>query len=198
MHKIKPQKEDMQLDIQRIFENVRRDSSLLSTLNIEDLLAKVGGIREEKSDYLEGKTLTDILEEKITVLEGLEIYGEEQQKILEKLTDYRYIKNIYELHKGKHIRWITPKKRPIVLERGALLSEIKFTDMGTNLQCLRYDQRTYQIRMDDRIIFQKMSTEELLLLTIYENIKNGKIGHGASKASPQARTEGPSVQRHHP
>ena len=179
------------LDIKTIFENVQRDTSLLSTIDIDELLSKV-----EKSDYLKGKTLQDIFEEKQTILEGLETENIEQ--ILQKLEDYRYIKNIYELHKGKHIRWITPKKRPIVLERGALLSEIKFTDMGTNLQCLRYDQRTYQIRMDDRIIFQKMSTEELLLLTIYENIKNGKIGHGASKASPQARTEGPSVQRHHP
>lgn len=158
------------LDVKTIFENVQRDTSLLSTLDIKELLTKV-----EKSDYLEGKTLSDILEEKETVLEGLGLNQQEQSAMLEKLTDYRYIKNIYELHKGKHIRWIMLNKQPMILERGAILSDIKFTDMGTNLQCLRYDQRVYQIRMDDRIIFQKMNTEELLLLTIYENIQNGRI-----------------------
>ena len=158
------------LDIQTIFENIKRDTSLLSNVDIEELLARV-----EKSDYVEGKTVTDILEEKVAVLEGLGLNRGEQATMLEKLADYRYIKNIYELHKGKHIRWILPNKRPLVLERGAILSDIKFTDSGTNLQCLRYDQKTYQIRMDDRIIFQKMNTEELLLLTIYENIQNGRI-----------------------
>lgn len=158
------------LDIQTIFENVKRDTSLLSNIDIEELLEKV-----EKSDYLEGKTLTDILEEKVAVLEGLGLNSGEQATMLEKLADYRYIKNIYELHKGKHIRWILPNKRQLVLERGAILSDIKFTEVGTNLQCLRYDQKIYQIRMDDRIIFQKMNTEELLLLTIYENIQNGRI-----------------------
>lgn len=154
-----------------ILENVRKDTSLLSSINVNELLSKI-----EKSDYLEGKTLRDILEEKITILEGLDLEKAEKESILEKLTDYRYIKNIYELHKGKHIRWIKPGKSPVVLERGAILSDIVFTDKGTNLQCLRYDQRIYQIKMDDRILFQKMNTEELLILTIYENIQNGKIG----------------------
>ena len=149
------------LDIKTIFENVQRDTSLLSTIDIDELLSKV-----EKSDYLKGKTLQDIFEEKQTILEGLETENIEQ--ILQKLEDYRYIKNIYELHKGKHIRWINLQKRPIVLERGAILNDIKFTDKGTYLQCLRYDQRVYQIKMDDMILFQKMNTEELLLLTIYE------------------------------
>lgn len=157
-------------DIQLIFENVKRDTSLLSTIDIKDILSKI-----EKSDYLEGKTSTDILEEKIAVLEAMDLSDEERTLMLEKLKDYRYIKNIYELHKGKHIRWINMKKKPFVLERGAVLSNIIFTDMGTNLQCMRYNDYVYQIRMDERIIFQKMTIEEMLLLTIYENIKNGRI-----------------------
>lgn len=156
------------LDIKSIFEHVQRDTSLLATLDVDSLLAKI-----EKSDYLEGKTMSDITEEKQAVLEGLGVG--DNSGILEKLADYRYIKNIYELHKGKHIRWIRPSVRPLVLEKGAILSDIKFTDYGTNLQCRRYDQRIYQIRMDDRILFQKMNPEELLLLTIYENLQNGRI-----------------------
>jgi hypothetical protein len=171
------------------------DPNLLSTIDIDKLLES---LENDKNDYLENKTMKIVTDEIYETIQQIPIPQKIRFDYCKKLVGYRLVDDVHELHKGKHIRWIIPKKRPIILERGAILSDIKFTDMGTNLQCLRYDQRTYQIRMDDRIIFQKMSTEELLLLTIYENIKNGKIGHGASKASPQARTEGPSVQRHHP
>ena len=161
-----------QLDLKTIFENVQRDASLFSTLDIKELLDKM-----EKSSYLEGKTMRDIQEEKVAVLEGLG--AENSAEILEKLKEYRYIKNTYELHKGKHIRWIKIGQRPIVLNRGAVFTDFLFHDKGTNLQCLQYGyggkRNTFQIRMDEHIIFQKMSTEELLLLTIYENIQTGKI-----------------------
>jgi hypothetical protein len=158
------------MDIQAIFENMRKDSSLLANLDINEILKNM-----EKSDYLEGRTLQDILEEKNTVLEGLDIKTEMQENMIEKLTDYRYIKNIYELHKGKHIRWIKIKDYPPVLNKGAILSDIKFNDQGTYLQCLRYDQKVFQIKMDDHIIFQKMNVEELLLLTINDKIKHDKL-----------------------
>mgnify|MGYP001426120279 CR=1 FL=1 len=162
--------ESSQLDIKTIFENIKKDNSLIAKLDINEILSKV-----EKSEYLEGKTINDILEEKITILNGLDITTIEQKNMLDKLLDYRYIKNIYELHKGKHIRWIKYGVTPIKLDRGAILSDIKFTNTGTILQCRRYDQKIYQIKMDDHIIFQKMNNEELLLLTIYENIQKGKI-----------------------
>lgn len=158
------------LNIKSIFEHVQKDTTLLSTLDIPDLLNKI-----EKSDYLEGKTLQDIQEEKIAVLEGLDLPTQTLTNILEKLTEYRYIKNIFELHKGKHIRWIKLGTTVPSLDRGAILSDIKFTDSGTNLQCLRYDYRVFVIKMDDRILFQKMNTEELLLLAVNEHIKTGKI-----------------------
>jgi hypothetical protein len=158
------------MDIQAIFENMRKDSSLLANLDIGEILKNM-----EKSDYLEGRTLQDILEEKNTVLEGLDIKKETQENMIEKLTDYRYIKNIYELHKGKHIRWIKIKDYPTVLNKGAILSDIKFNDKGTYLQCLRYDQKVFQIKMDEHIIFQKMNVEELLLLTINDKIKHDKL-----------------------
>lgn len=156
------------LNIKTIFEHMKKDTTLLANLDIPDLLSKI-----EKSDYLEGKTLRDIHDEKAAILEGLELLEIERATMMEKLEEYRYIKNIFELHKGKHIRWI--KFRGAELERGAILTDIKFTDTGTNLQCLRYDNRIFVVKMDDRIIFQKMNTEELLLLAVNEYIQSGRI-----------------------
>jgi hypothetical protein len=100
------------MNIQEIFENVKKDTSLLATLNMNEILKEVEG-----SEYLENKTLIDILKEKIDALDGLdEIDATERQTVLNKLLDYRYVKNIYELHRGKHIRWILINKPCLILE----------------------------------------------------------------------------------
>ena len=153
------------LNIKTILEHARRDKS--TNIDIPHLLSTI-----EKSEYLENKTLDSIFDEKIQILGEITNNKELIATILGKLTDYRRVKNIYDLHNGKHIRWIKKGKSPIVLERGAIVSGMLYTDRGTNIQCRRYDQRIFQIRMDEYIIFQKMNEDELLVLALQEKIKN--------------------------
>ena len=153
------------LNIKTILEHARRDKS--TNIDIPHLLSTI-----EKSEYLENKTLDSIFDEKIQILGEITNNKELIATILGKLTDYRRVKNIYDLHNGKHIRWIKKGKSPIVLERGAIVSGMLYTDRGTNIQCRRYDQRIFQIRMDEYIIFKKMNEDELLVLALQEKIKN--------------------------
>ena len=152
--------------INTIFENVRKDSSLLATLDIEELLKSV-----EKNSYLENKSLDDLLEEKLTALNTLPLHRTHKKEICDKLTDYRFVENIYELHKGKHIRWIK-KEKDNKLTNGCLVSDILFTDNGTNIQCLGYFKNVFQIKWDNCLVFQKLSVSEQLILMVYEHINN--------------------------
>ena len=150
--------------INTIFENVRKDTSLLATLDIEELLKNI-----EKNSYLENKSLDDILDEKMKVLNKLPITNEKKAELCDKLTDYRFVHNIYEIHKGKHIRWI--RKGEDIITNGSPVSDIIFSDNGTNIQCRGYQGRVFQIKWDNCLIFQKLSIGEQLILMIHEHIK---------------------------
>lgn len=152
--------------IKTIFENVKKDSSLLATLDIEELMKSV-----EKSGYLENKSLDVLLEEKLTALNTLPLHKTHKKVICDKLADYRFVENIYELHKGKHIRWIK-KEKDFQLTNGCLVSDILFTDNGTNIQCRTYQKGIFQIKWDNCLVFQKLSVGEQLILMVYERTIN--------------------------
>ena len=156
------------LDINEIFENARKDTSLLSTIDIEELLRVV---EQDKSEYLENKTIDDIIQENISELKSIGLKSENIRKMCEKLTGYRHVENLYDLHKGKHIRWIRKDDNDKKLTNGGIVMEIKFFDNGTHILCRNNQHRLFQIKFDNCILFQKMSVGEQLILMAYEHVK---------------------------
>jgi phage anti-repressor protein len=154
------------MNIQKIFRDAKKDSELFEDLNINELVRSA-----EKAQYLENKTMDDLLLEKKEALEELDIDKATEKLWLKRLNEYRYVKNIYEIHKGKHLRWIRKAQDPLKLTNGAIVSEVKFLDNGTYIQCNTYQNNVFQIKMDDCILFQKLTQDELLILSIYDHIQ---------------------------
>lgn len=154
------------LNINEIFENARRDPTLFSTMDIEELL---NSIECEKNDYLENKTMSDITNEIFDNIYELDISVEDAKTLCNRLIGYRYIDEVRDLHKGKHIRWIRINKEPS-LTNGGILVNIKFLDNGLHIVCKNSLNRFIQYKFDDSITFQKLSVEEQLLLMAYENL----------------------------
>ena len=84
------------MDIHAIFNQARKDASSLANLDIDELL---------ETDMTEFKSLDEILAENINMIKMLGLPDEETQTVCNKLSGYRYIENLFELHKGKYIRW---------------------------------------------------------------------------------------------
>jgi hypothetical protein len=171
------------INVNEIFENARKDPSLFSTMNIQDLL---NSIENEKNDYLENKTMADVTKQMFETISELDLSLEETQNICNRLIGYRYVDEIHELHKGKHIRWIRIVKsnnnnqtgslndkicKKPLLTNGGILVNIKFLDNGVHIICKNSQNRFIQYKFDDSITFQKLSVEEQLLLMAYENIE---------------------------
>lgn len=154
------------LNINEIFENARRDPTLFSTMDIEELL---NSIESEKNDYLENKTMSDITNEIFDNIYELDISVEDAKTLCNRLIGYRYIDEVRDLHKGKHIRWIRINKESS-LTNGGILVNIKFLDNGVHIVCKNSLNRFIQYKFDDSITFQKLSVEEQLLLMAYENL----------------------------
>jgi hypothetical protein len=155
------------LNIQEIFENARKDPTLFSTMNIEELL---DSIENDKNDYLENKTMEDITKEIFENICELDLSLDETKIICNRLIGYRYIDEIRDLHKGKHIRWLRIKSKTPSLTNGGILVNIKFLDNGVHIICKNSQNRFIQYKFDDCVTFQKLSVEEQLLLMAYENL----------------------------
>ena len=165
-------------EINEIFERAKKDPSLFSTMDIENLLET---IENEKNDYLENKTMSDIANIIMEQLDELRLGSREVECIYGKLIGYRFVDEIHELHKGKHVRWIRKQGTNnirsvngqlgnVKLTNGGIVVDIKFLDTGVQVLCLNSQQRFIQYKFDDCLTFQKLSTEEQLILMAYEHM----------------------------
>jgi hypothetical protein len=153
------------MDINAIFENVRKDTSLLANIDMDELIRAT---ENDKNDYLNDKTLDDILEENIQAIKRLKLPKKDIVDLSSKLVGYRYIENVFDIHKGKHIRWVR-EGRPIT--NGAIVADVKFFDNGTHIVCTTTMGRVFQIKFNECTVFQKLSVGEQLILMAYEHVR---------------------------
>ena len=159
------------------------DNSLVQNTFIQSILAK--NTQTNDTDLLspfQNKTLKQVSQEVYDVLVGI-IDPQEVEKTIKKCIGYQYIDEIYHLQKGRYIRWISKKKQNTKnnntshsLTNGAIVLDVKFLDSGTHILCKNNMGKMIQLKMDDCILFQKLSTTELLILTANEEMqKNAHV-----------------------
>jgi hypothetical protein len=156
------------MNIDQIFKDAQNDSSLLSKIDINELL---NSLENKNNDYLENKTLTDINNDKYTALIQINLSKENVQQYCEKLAEFRLVDEVYELHKGKYVRWINIEDDAnFKLQSGGFVFDIKFLDNGVHVLCMNNSRRFVQYKFDNCLTFQKLSMEEQLILMAYEKI----------------------------
>jgi hypothetical protein len=156
-----------QININQLFEDALKDPNLFSTIDIDNLLSK---IETDKHDYLENKTTASITDEIYTLLSEQVPPIENKKEICKKLVGYRYVDEINELHKGKHVRWI--RNNGETLTNGGIVVDIKFLDNGIHVMCKNSMNRFIQYKFDDCNTFQKLTTDEQFILMAYEYTQN--------------------------
>lgn len=85
---------------------------------------------------------------------------DEIAKWLDKLDGYKQINNVFELQRGRHIKWLRANSTPT---NGTILVDVKFLDSGTHLLCKNPTGKLFQIRYDDCVIFYRMTVNEILI-----------------------------------
>jgi hypothetical protein len=109
----------------------------------------------------------------LKILKELHLPKKETTNIYNKLKDYKYVDEMNELKYGTFIRWI-PIEDPtnIYLTKGALFCEMKITDECVYCVCknLGFPVRHFSISMDKNLIFQKLTNQELVLLSALDHL----------------------------
>ena len=159
----------------QLIQEANEDPSLQDTLNVDELLRANGSDDEDE-------TLEDIAVQIARALTMNSMGAADSPDVVStvhRLQKYRYVSHVDALICGRYIRWI--RRRPpqdetnlITLEKGGLLSDVKFLDNGVHLSALspgtRYPRR---IKYDNYLIFQRLTEDEMLVLFAKENVGSG-------------------------
>ena len=127
----------------------------------------------EANESILNLTSLKILELNLSILKELHLSRETTLDYLKKLKGYRYIDEMNELKYGAYIRWI-PITDPnnLQLKYCGIICDIKITDNGIVIVCKNFMHRCYSFRMDNCLIFQKLTNQEQVILSALDHITN--------------------------
>ncbi len=138
-----------------------------------DIQKLLKALDDESNETLMNFTSDKIKEMNLNVLKELHLPRKDTLELMSKLKDYKYVDEMNELKYGAYIRWI-PIEDPtnIYLTQGAMFCEMKITDNGVFCVCKNYGfkARHFQISMDKNLIFQKLTDQELVLLSALDHL----------------------------
>jgi len=177
--------------MRELFQQAKRDVSL-SNFDVEQLLSAV---ENDKYAYLENKTVCDISKEIVDSLSELPISANDKLVLCQKLVDYRHVDELDQLHIGKYVRWIRKRASEAgktseagldndasafqadscfvhTLTAGGVLVDIKFEKTGTQMLIKNNNHRFTRCKFDECVVFQKLSSDEQMLLGCYELVAN--------------------------
>jgi len=139
-------------------------------MNITKLL---NALDNESNASMMNFTSKKIKEINLKILKELNLNSHETNQLLQKLLYYKYVDEMDELKYGTYLRWI-PIQNPnqIELKKGAIFCEMKIMENGVYLVCKNHGFRSshFQIKLDENLIFQKLTEQELVLLAALDHL----------------------------
>jgi hypothetical protein len=138
-----------------------------------DVSKLLKALDDDSNETLLNFTSDKITEMNLNIIKELQLPRKDTLDIMNKLREYKYVDEMNELKYGAYIRWI-PIEDPtnINLTKGALFCEMKITDDGVFCVCKNYGytQRHFQFSMDKNLIFQRLTDQELVLLSALDHL----------------------------
>ena len=139
-------------------------------MDVEQLLKALDNDENENLINMTSEKLNSMKRE---ILTEIQLSPQEVAEYMQKLKEYKYIDEMNHIRHGSFIRWI-PISDPenIHLTSGGIICDIKIADTGVHLVCKNFARKHYQIKMDECLVFQKLSGQEQVLLAALDHLAN--------------------------
>ena len=132
-------------------------------------------LANEESDNILNLTTQKIKDIKRELFNELGMNANTIQTLDDKLKDYRFIDDITDFKEGSFIRWFSINDvtniNDVKLRKGSFISEIKMIDDDIHIVCKTFMNKYIQILGSKNLIFQKMSDQEQILLSVMDYIQ---------------------------
>ena len=138
----------------------------------EEIYDFIEALENENNSSIMDLTSSKIKKIKNDILQQLQLKGKDLKEMHKKLKAYRYCTDLKDLQEGFFIRWI-PLNNPekITLTKGGIVCEVKLVKDELYILCKNFMDNFFQIKFDEVIIFQKLSNQEQIILTILDYIE---------------------------
>tara|TARA_B100001063_G_C16741610_1_gene545117 strand:+ start:449 stop:892 length:444 start_codon:yes stop_codon:yes gene_type:complete len=142
----------------------------------EDYQKLLNIVTNEESNTILHTSLQDISKRKENLLKELHLPKEDENDLLRKLKNYRYVMELPDLEIGNYIRWINLNHgENIYLTNGSFISNIMIMEDGIQIRCTNRFGKIHQLKFDEHLIFQKLTEQEHILLQLVQCVKTNKI-----------------------
>ena len=129
-------------------------------------------IHKESNSELLNLNNEIIKKRKHNILKSLYLSRDEIKMLHNKLDKYRFIDECHELKYGTYIRYIKiTDPEYIKLSNGGIVCDISIINDGILIKCKNNIGRFFSIKMNECLIFQKITDEERLILLALDYIK---------------------------
>lgn len=138
-------------------------------MNVSNLMS---ALENETNESIMSLTSRKILEMNYNMIKELHLGRETTLNYLKKLKGYRYVDELNDLKYGAFIKWI-PITDPtyLPLNYSGIICDIKITDTGVLIKCKNFMHRHYTFKMDECLIFQKLSSQEQVLVSALDHLE---------------------------
>ena len=153
-------------------------------INVDELLKSIESDKLLSISKLSYDKINTI---KYNVLMRVGLEDDELESMLLKLSDYRYVEELQDIHHGAFIRYIPlvdtsknkSKKRndrhvdekqdnEVTLKPGGFICDVKILSSGVQLLCRSHFRKMFQLRLDEVILFQKLTKQEEVILSVFD------------------------------
>ena len=131
----------------------------------------INALNNVNNESLIDLTTNKIKEINLNILKELHLPRDITLTYMKKLKGYRYVDEINDIKCGSFIKCITindPSYLP--LNMGGLICNIKIENTGIVIICKNFMHKHYQIKMEECLLFQKLTTQELILLSALDHL----------------------------
>lgn len=137
-------------------------------MNIAEILSDL-----DNNSYKTLLSLTTAKANKIK-LRALMSLGLERRVILDyikQLREYIYVDAVHDIKPGNYVRLISLlDPHNVVLHRSTIVCECTITDTATVVTCKNFSMRSFKIRLEDYLVFQKLTLEETVILDALDKV----------------------------
>jgi len=135
-------------------------------------------LNNDSNESILNLTTNKIIKMNLDILNELHLDKETTINYLNKLHNYRYIDEMCDLKPGSYIRWIPiidPNNIP--LNYSGILCDVRITDDGVLITCKNFMHRHYTFKIDECLIFQKLTNQELIIISALDHLENTKYSN---------------------
>jgi hypothetical protein len=138
-------------------------------MNVTNLMS---ALENETNESIMMLSSRKILEMNLNVINELHLERSIGLNYLKRLKGYRYIDELNDLKYGAFIKWIPiidPSNLP--LNYSGIICDISITDNGVLIKCKNFMHRHYTFKMDECLIFQKLSSQEQVIISALDHLE---------------------------